>query len=436
MPYVLLVEDSTLIAPLVKSRIEKTLSFKVLWATSFAEAKTHLDQYHVNIPVALVDLYLPDAPSGEIVDFINEYNIPSIVFTGEFNEETREKIWKKGIVDYVIKRGTHNLDYIVTLIKRILANRHIKSLVVDDSDANRESIAKLLKVHRYNVFEAKDGLEALKILQTHPDIKLLITDYHMPNVNGFELTQRIRQTHSKDQLAIIGLSGTTGSHTLSARFIKYGANDFINRPFIIEEFYCRITQNIEIVEQIQTIKESSNRDYLTGIFNRKYFFEAGTKLFATARRKQLPIAVAMIDIDHFKRINDDYGHAAGDTALQVVADTLNSRFRESDIVARFGGEEFCILLTGAEREDLRTLLEKLRSDIEKMSIPVNSDSIKLTISIGVTLAGPAPSVRDFSAGGTVNEAISSEIDELITRADSALYQAKNTGRNRVVFSDQ
>ncbi len=435
MPYVLLVEDSTLIAPFVKSRIEKSLSFKVLWATSFAQAKTYLDQYHITIPVALVDLYLPDAPNGEIVDFINGYNIPSIVFTGEFNEETREKIWKKGIVDYVIKRGTHNLDYIVTLIKRVLANRTIKSLVVDDQDSNREFIAKLLKVHQYNVFEAKDGLEALKILQTHPDIKLLITDYHMPNVNGFELTQRIRQTHSKDQLAIIGLSGTTGSHTLSARFIKFGANDFINRPFIIEEFYCRITQNIEIVEQIQTIKESSNRDYLTGIFNRKYFFETGTKLVATAKRKQLPIAVAMIDFDHFKRINDDYGHAAGDAALQTVAKTLSKRFRESDIVARFGGEEFCILLTGADRQDLGALLEKLRSDIEKMSISVDSNVIKLTVSIGASIAGPSPSLQDLSSGATVNETINSEIDDLITRADSALYQAKNTGRNRVVFTD-
>lgn len=414
MPYVLLVEDSTLLAPLVKAKIESELPFKVLWAKSYADAHDYLETYHGSIQVALIDLYLPDAPYGEIVDFINSHSIPIIVFTGEFNETIREKIWSKGIVDYVVKRGTHNLDYITSIINRIIKNKNVKILIVDDEEPNRHYLQQLLSIHQYYVLEARDGMEALKILQAHPDIKLVLTDYYMPNMNGFELTQKIRQLYRKDSLAIIGLSGRHAGKTLSARFIKSGANDFIDRPFLLEEFYCRVTQNVDIIEQIQMVRESSNRDYLTGLYNRKYFFETGTKLYSAAQRKNISIGIAMLDIDHFKRINDDFGHDAGDTALRSLGSMLNGRFRESDIVARFGGEEFCILFIGANHEELETILEKLRQEIEQTELQFESDSCRLTVSIGYAMT---------------REMI--QLDELVSRADKALYTAKRTGRNRV-----
>ena len=274
----------------------------------------------------------------------------------------------------------------------------------------RTRVADLLTVHQYKVFQAGDGIQALKILNENPDIKMVITDYNMPNMDGFQLIKEIRGKFSKEDISIIGMSG---DNLLSAKFIKLSANDFFSKDFFTEEFYCRVTQNIEAIEHIKEIKEASNRDYLTNIYNRRYFYDVGQKLFENSKRNNLTITVAMIDIDFFKKVNDQYGHDAGDLVLKNVANIMQGRFRASDIVARIGGEEFCVLACNMGTENVQGIFEQLRKKVEESEIISGKNIIKVTISTGI-------------CGNSMNT-----LDDMVKYADKLLYKAKEGGRNRV-----
>jgi PleD family two-component response regulator len=258
---ILVVEDSTVFGNLVRKEIETKLGMTVALTKSYEETRkllTDLEEENFfsedNFFVAVLDLNLPDAPSGKIVDLVRSKSIPSIVFTAEFDNKTRETIWTKDIVDYVFKRGKQDVQYLVSLIKRIHSNRSIKILVSDDSITFRTKICNLLELHQYTVIQAGDGEEALKRLHENPDISLVITDYEMPKMDGFALIQAIREKHDKSEIAVIGIS-SSGEAGLSARFLKNGANDFISKPFGAEEFYCRVTQNVEIIEHLRRLKQ-------------------------------------------------------------------------------------------------------------------------------------------------------------------------------------
>jgi len=261
---ILIVEDSAVFANLVKKEIEAKLEMAVVLSKSYAETQNLLADMEEenffsedNFFIAVLDLNLPDAPAGKIVDLVRSKNIPSIVFTAEFDDKIRELIWSKGIVDYVYKRGKQDVQYLSALIKRIYSNRSVKILVVDDSQTFRTKICNLLELHHYIVIQAGDGVEALKRIQENSDVKLVISDYEMPNMDGFNLIQRIREKRDKNELAIIGLS-SRGEPGLSARFLKNGANDFISKPFQTEEFYCRVTQNIETIENFRRLRQVEN----------------------------------------------------------------------------------------------------------------------------------------------------------------------------------
>ncbi len=407
-----MVEDSRFFGTVIKKRIQSELQAEVRWVQTFSETIEILNSSAHDFFIALLDLNLPDAPRGEIVDVVVEKDIPVIIFTAEYSEEVRKYIWsKKNVADYVVKEGAPAIGYIVSLIRRIHRNRFIKVLVAEDSDPFRKMVCNLLRVHQYRVFEAADGAEALKIMDENRDIRMVISDFGMPFIDGIQLTKKIRKRYSREQVAVIGVSA---QEIMSVRFIKSGANDFIRKPFSSEEFYCRITQNIELLEHIQKIKDLSDKDYLTELYNRRYFFEVGHKLFANAKRQKMNIAVAMADIDFFKQINDTYGHNAGDEVLRRISLILKNRFRESDIVSRFGGEEFCILAMNSDPDQSFRLFETIRKTVESSETSVGDKVIRHTISIGI-----CTELTDSLAG-------------MIRRADLMLYKAKKQGRNCVV----
>ena len=414
MGNILVVEDNKMFATVLTRRIEAKTEHKVVLVTSMAEAVALLEQAH-DFFISLLDLHLPDAPQGEIVDAVLAHDIPTIVFTGDFSDHVRDSIWAKPVVDYVLKEGAYNVEYLVSVVERIARNPGIKVLVVDDSNLPRTHVRELLEIHRYQVLEAADGREALEVLKQHPDIKLAVVDYNMPHMDGFELTKRIRATFHKEELAVIGMS-TYGNHTLSAKFIKNGANDFLNKPFYKEEFYCRISQNVEMLEHVERLNNSLVRDYLTNLYNRRYLFEAGGKLLSHCRRNQLECAIALVDIDHFKNINDKFGHHAGDIVLRRIAEVLGHRFRDADIVSRYGGEEFCIMVTDVTAEGCQRLFEELRTRIAATTILADDNKLQVTVSIGICHARQ----------GTV--------DTMIRLADEMLYQAKDGGRNRTCLT--
>lgn len=254
---ILIVETSKFFSSLLKKEIETKLNFDVTLASSYQDARAVLKSDNEGWFVAILDLNLPDTPDGEIVEAVSQCSIPSIVLSDEFKSEGRDRILPKNVIAYVLKGQQYSIDRVLTLVDRLNRNRSVKVLVVDDEIMNRIFVSSLLKRHKYNVLEAHDGAAALSVFEANPEIKLIITDYNMPNVDGFELTKRLRaKCPGKGDLAIIGMSAQHNS-SLSVKFLEYGANDFITKPFVTEEFFCRTSQSIEMIEQINAIQSAN-----------------------------------------------------------------------------------------------------------------------------------------------------------------------------------
>lgn len=317
---ILLVESSKTVSSLLMIELEKFVHVEVDWVDSLQRAKDHIDQ-NTDDPYALAIscMSLSDAEDWESIGLLSSHHIPTIIFSSAFDEKQRDEFLQNPIiVDYVVKESRVGLRYLCNMVHRLLKNRDIKAMVVDDAGAIRTYVGGLLRQYQFQVFEAENGQHALEVLQEHRDIKLIISDYTMEPMDGFEMTKIIRETYEKEELAIIGLSGEN-SETLSARFIKVGANDFITKPFQPEEFFCRITQTVDLIEKTQALVDAATRDFLTGLYNRRFFFENGKGKLNRARREGTNIALAMLDIDHFKSVNDTFGHDVGDEVLKGVS---------------------------------------------------------------------------------------------------------------------
>ncbi|HRH79059.1 MAG TPA: response regulator, partial [Cellvibrionaceae bacterium] len=247
MKTILVVEDSPMVMKIIKHVMGQNPHYQAVFAERFAQAQDCITQIGSDLFAAVVDLNLPDAPDGEIVDYCLSRKIPTVVLTGSFDATRREKLLAKGVVDYVTKEGRFSYVYVSNLLVRLIKNAQVKVLVVDDSSTSRKFITQLLHLQHYQVLEAIDGVDAIKAVIEHPDIRLLITDYNMPRMDGFELVQNLRVKYEKTDLIIIGLSSENDG-ALSAKFIKNGANDFLRKPFNHEEFFCRVNHNIELLE--------------------------------------------------------------------------------------------------------------------------------------------------------------------------------------------
>lgn len=413
---ILMVEDNKTLAKLVSKKVALSLNVTIDIAYTMAEAKQLITQY--NYFIALLDVNLPDAPNGEIIDFAIEKKIHALVLSGNIDKKFRRQILKKNIIDYVNKGGIEDIDYIIHTIQRLRQNRNHKVLVVDDDRIFCRTTKKMLENLFFKVLIATDGKEAIEILEKHSDISLVLADYIMPGMDGLELTRKIRKKYSKNELSILVLSGYADEET-TALFLKHGANDYIKKPFSKEEFSCRINNSIETLENIQTITKYANRDFLTGLFNRRYFFSSVEKYIRKIRVSHEQFAIGLIDIDYFKKINDRYGHDIGDKVLIALADILTSSTNPNDIVARFGGEEFCVVLMGVKSTTAKEIFSRIRKNVENFSYQLNDDThITFTISIGAVLFDKEKSIKNN-----------------INVADKMLYEAKNNGRNQLVFED-
>lgn len=416
MKKILVVEDNKMMGVLISKRLKQEGNYSVIWLQTMAAAVDLLQSEKETFFAALLDYSLPDAPKGEILKEVVERGIPAVIFSGLVDDEVREHVWSYKVVDYVLKEDAQSINYIMTLLKRLEQNKSVKILVVDDSKFFVKFFVNLFKVHQYQTLEAYNGDEALEVLEKHPDTKLVLTDYFMPQMDGLQLIQKIRKKHSRDDMAVIGMSAKA-EQIIGARFIKNGANDFFVKGAVTtEEFYSRIAQHVEHLGYIQLIKDSAIKDFLTGLYNRRYFYDAGGGLYANAKRDNLSLVCAMLDIDHFKKVNDTYGHDAGDEVLKYVATAIQKRMRKTDIVARLGGEEFCVLAVNMQDEAVPLIFDGLREVIASSTIPVHDseEGIQVTISIGATTV------------------LAENLDEMVKKADTLLYQAKEGGRNRVI----
>lgn len=253
---VLLVEDSRMFTSVLKYRFEAELGVDVVTCSSLSEMRGLAADEHHGFFLAVTDLNLPDSPHCEALDYALEIDLPAIVFTGKFDFNTREKILKKNVLDYVIKDNDKAFDEIVQAVGRIVTNRNYRILVVDDTKTQRSILCSMLRAQKFDVIEASSGKEALEALELNPDIQLVLTDYHMGDMDGYQLTRKLRRSYSDDVLRVIGISDSNDPQ-LSASFLKAGASDFLYRPFVQEEFQCRIAQNIAILTKMDELKKAA-----------------------------------------------------------------------------------------------------------------------------------------------------------------------------------
>lgn len=409
---ILVIEDSRTFSLALRQFLEAETGLPVTTCGSLKELSEIIVAAPGAYTIAVVDLNLPDAPRGEALDWTVSHGIPSVVFTATFDLATRGRIMEREVIDYVLKDNELALPNLVNTVKRALDNRNTRILVVDDTRTTRKVLAHMLTIQQYAVVEAGSGQEALTILEANPDIQLVVSDYYMPDMDGFELARRIRRHHP--HVRLLGISSSTDRKT-SAGFLKAGAHDFVSRPFVLEELQCRIASSVDTLAQLRQLQDLAARDFLTGLFNRRHFFERGRSLVDEAREMGLPISVAIIDVDHFKRLNDRYGHEGGDKALAAVARGLSlSAERGFNLLARIGGEEFAVLFPGADLAEATRLSEAIREAITREPLALGDDAFALTVSLGVAEIGP----RDA-------------LDACLGLADRALYVAKQGGRNRV-----
>ena len=407
-----LLENSTQIAATIIDSIRNRLPLNVIRSSSLQEARALFAESSVEFEAAVVDLELPDATYLEILQFLRDQKLSAIIITRGIDDELRRGIWEYGIIDYLIKHQERSIEYLVSIVDRLCRNPSVKVLIVDDSKIMRLYFGGLLRNHRYHVLLAKSGEEGLQMFEEHPDIKLVLLDYLMTGMDGIDLTVALRRTYPKEELSIIALSGQD-KEEVSAQFIKSGANDYIDKRMSKEGFYCRISHQIEMLENIQLLRESGYRDFLTGLYNRRYFFDVGRAMHAAAIRAGNDMVLAMLDIDHFKKINDTYGHDTGDLVIRDLAQKMLNRFRKSDIVARFGGEEFCVLLNNTPSHEAEKIFDALRQAVSCVPLECGFGSVGYTVSIGVC------SKRH------------DDLESMISKADELLYKAKNSGRNQV-----
>ncbi len=413
---ILIIEDDKTTANLIINKINNELGYETILCKDYNETIEILEKRSDEFFASVLDLFLTGTFEDEIVNYVILKKIPLIVMTSNIDDNIRERILNKNIIDYIVKNNYGSIDHLIKLIRNLERNQKTKVLVIDDSEVSRKYISRLLKTQNLIVMEANSGKEALGILDSNMDIKLVITDYKMPEMSGFELLNQIRANYSIDKLAIIGISAH-GNTLISTNFLKAGANDFIYKPFSDEEFKWRINQNIELIDYITTLRDIATKDSLTGLYNRHALFDLGIKLFENTKRGNIEITVSIIDIDSFKKINDTYGHYIGDLVIKNIAKILQSNFRASDFIARYGGDEFCIIAVNLRKENSFRHFEKIRNLIAEYKLNTKDGDIICTVSIGVM------------------NTILDNLDSTINKADSLLYKAKKLGRNRTITDE-
>lgn len=409
---ILIVEDNKALAKLIAKKMEDKVEMEIDVAHTMAEAQVFLNNSK-DYFIALLDLNLPDAPNGEIVDYVISKGLPSIVLTGSIDDATRESFIHKDIVDYVYKGNMDDINYIFQIINRLSKNRQYKVMVVEDSAPFRNSLKKILTSLHFHVFTAAHGEEAMSYFADNPDIRLVVCDYRMPVKDGLEVLKEIRAAGDKNQIGVLMMTSPS-ENVNGAIFLKNGANDFIAKPFVKEELICRVNNLIEAMENINQIADFANKDFLTGLFNRRYFYDDMREYLSSIEENPAPYAVALIDVDGLKDINDKYGQDGGDKILKHIAKRLIDDTKSNDTVARFGGGEFCVVLKNMPQEDAVKFLVSLRAGMAANPINIKSEPVKISVSIGVTFGK-----TDYA------------VDEILDIADEALYRAKENGRNRV-----
>lgn len=298
----------------------------------------------------------------------------------------------------------------------------MKILIADDSLVSRHLLEATLRKWGYEVLVACDGAEALQLLERPDAPSLVILDWMMPGMTGVEVCRCIRQRGGEPYVYVLLLTSKSQKEDL-IEGMDAGADDYITKPFDQNELQVRLragTRLVDLQRELlaarEALREQAERDSLTLLWNRSFILKQLGRELSRASREGRPLGIVIVDLDHFKNINDTHGHLAGDAVLREAARRMQSSVRQYDSIGRYGGEEFLILFPGCSEVDAFSQADRLRKQISQTEMSIDDRAVRVTASFGVTTATPG---EDWNP------------ETLIRRADEALYLAKKSGRNRV-----
>jgi len=396
---ILIADNDFIYLKLLKNYLEKYLvNIKCELVSSFKELKEkNLSDYDLFI----INISLPDVENNEHLEYILKYSDNVIVIT-KFEDDFLESSLKTKVIDYIIKEDIHSIEYLVKLIKRLGKNKDLNVLIVEDSKIIRKHEKEILKKIKLNVFESENGKRALEILKEE-NIDLLITDLVMPEMDGEELIAKVRENYSMNSLPIIVISGNEDTNKF-LKTLKLGANDYLKKPFLKEELMIRVNNLLDVYDNMRKIENQLKKDPLTGAYNRFYLEHILENAFNIYETK----SIAMLDIDFFKKINDTYGHQIGDEILKHFVNTIKNSVRKSDVLVRYGGEEFLIFMPNTSKKEAAIVIYKIKKALKPYK------DIKYTFSAGIADEGES-------------------LAEMIKIADERLYKSKEDGRDKITF---
>lgn len=290
-------------------------------------------------------------------------------------------------------------------------------LIVDDVPQNLQILGQVLSQEGYRVAVATNGMQALEVaIKVDPDLILL--DVMMPEMDGFEACRRLKKIEQLENVPVIFLTARNSTDDVVTGF-DAGAVDFVSKPFINVELLARVKTQIrvnslmkELEQKNKELEEKAVHDDLTGLFNHGYMFEQLSYCQQLSWRYNKPLSVIMFDLDHFKQVNDTWGHQVGDAVLKSVSDIIKDAVRQVDIAGRYGGEEFMIICPETSLENTLLLAERIREEIA--SAEIGDQGLKVTIS-----------------GGVAESQENEPVEKLVNRADELLYTSKHAGRNQI-----
>jgi diguanylate cyclase (GGDEF)-like protein len=301
----------------------------------------------------------------------------------------------------------------------------MRVLIADDDAVSRRLLCSTLARWDYEVVACANGTEAWEAFRKEDAPQLAILDWMMPGMDGIQLCREIRKRAEKPYTYILLLTAKTQKEDIIAG-MQAGADDYVTKPFNTQELKVRVRagQRIldlqaELIRAQEALLEQATHDPLTGLYNRGAILLILERELDRARRQNSSVAVMLVDLDHFKDVNDSLGHQAGDRALAETARLMKDSMRSYDSLGRYGGEEFLVITPGVGALCAEALAERLRSNLAKHTIMLSEQSVTVTCSVGVA----------------VSEQLGEPLlDKVIRTADAALYRAKAAGRNRVEIS--
>jgi two-component system cell cycle response regulator len=420
---VLVIDDSPTIRRVIAIEL-RSLGMQVIEAATAAEGVSRARDCSPDL--ISLDLQLPDASGYDVCEELNLYEetigVPIIMISSQPSDKQRLHALAAGALEYFVKpfRSGELRRFVVEMFERLARNQSSQVYVADGSRPVRSMLERVLGASGYDCVTFDGAPTILEALRKKP-CDLMLVDLELPHYAAFEMLTAIRGQPLFDSMPILALSASGSRKDLTTAF-RAGANEVVRKPFFREELLVRIEGLLNVRNLTRQLHEDATLDPLTKLYNRRQLARLANAETSRALRDHQPLGALVVDVDHFKAVNDKHGHAVGDEVLRAVADALRQSARATDIVARYGGEEFVVLLPQGDEVGSRALAERLRRTVEAKVIATAAGPVSITISVGVTTWQS----EELASGMS--------LDAIIKPADDALYESKRAGRNRATFA--